>query len=213
MHIDVFQDTACPWCRIGKQHLKEAIARWEGEPITVSYRTFFLNDQIPAEGYDFRSYMTAKGGGKVPLEFFFDAPTRMGEAAGLTFNFEKIADAPNTTLSHQLIAIAPDDLKECVIDAIYAAYFAEGRNIGDLDTLVSIGAACGMDEDDTQQKLSKNVARDAVIAEDKLAHRMGIQGVPFFLINGKYGISGAQPPEVFLKAFEKVHSLSNEAVK
>ena len=78
MVVDVFQDIACPWCRIGKKNLTDAIARWDGEPIQVRYRAYFLNDQIPSGGYEFKSYMHAKGGGQVALETFFDGPRLRG---------------------------------------------------------------------------------------------------------------------------------------
>ncbi len=98
MRIDVFHDIACPWCRIGKAHLQDALDKWDGEPVEVHYHPFFLNPSIPPEGYPFKAYMLAKGGGSVPLEQWFAAPREMGQRAGMTFNFEQIEHAPNTML-------------------------------------------------------------------------------------------------------------------
>ena len=118
MQIDVYQDTVCPWCRIGKRELELALQDFDGEPVDVTYHSFFLDPTIPPEGRDFRPFMEAKGGGRVPLQQFFDAPTLRGESVGLTFNFEDITRAPNTTLSHQLVAITPDYLKAAMLNAI-----------------------------------------------------------------------------------------------
>src|SRR5690606_34328049 len=138
MQIDVFSDTVCPWCRIGKRHLELALADWTGEPVTVRYRSFFLDPNIPAEGRDFKAHMTAKGGGRIPLEQFFDTPRQRGAAVGLTFNFEDIEKAPNTMLSHRLAYLTPEARRGEMLDALYAAYFEHGRDIGDTETLIDI---------------------------------------------------------------------------
>ena len=204
MIIDVFHDTTCPWCRIGKKNLKDAIAQFDGEEVTVRYHTFFLNFQIPPEGEPFRSYMEAKGGGRIPLEGFFDAPRQAGAAAGLTFNFEKIEYAPNTLLSHRLIALTPEERKEALIDAIYRAYFEEGCNTGDLDVLVEIAANNGLDADEIRAQLLTDAARNEVIADAQQAHQIGITGVPFFIFNQKYALSGAHPASTLLNILEQV---------
>lgn len=160
MQIDLFHDTVCPWCRIGKQHLKMALDRWEGEPVMVRYRSFFLNPDIPPEGYDFRSYLLAKGNGRISLDQWFDAPRRMGAAAGLTFNFEQIERAPNTLLSHRLIALASEESKEALVDAIYQAYFEQGRDIGRLEELVDIANEGGFDGGYFQTLLPGDTAQE-----------------------------------------------------
>lgn len=206
IEIDVFHDTACPWCRIGKQHLGLALERWEGEPVSVHYRAFFLNPNIPPEGHDFRSYMRAKGDGQVPLEQFFEAPRRMGAAVGLTFNFEQIERAPNTLLSHRLIALATHSKRETVIDTIYDAYFEHGRDIGDLRVLEAIAAGNGFDAEEVRRELEGDAARMQVEKEARWAQQQGIGGVPFFVFNSRLALSGAQPPDVFLRALRQVEN-------
>ncbi len=203
MQIDLFHDTACPWCRIGKANLESALVKWSGEPINVEYRTFFLNANIPAEGHDFESYMLAKGNHQMSLEGFFDGPRRAGQAAGLTFNFEQITKAPNTERSHRLIALAPDDAKSRVADALYDAYFEHARDIGDLDVLVEIADACGLDGDDVRRQLEGDAAREQVLAEAQWAQQNGISGVPFFVIDGRYGLSGAQTADAILSVMQQ----------
>jgi predicted DsbA family dithiol-disulfide isomerase len=208
MKIDVFQDSVCPWCRIGKRHLKLALERWQGEPVQVRYRPFFLDPRIPAEGVDFRAHMSAKGGGRIPLEQFFDAPRRQGAMVGLTFNFERIIRAPNSLLSHRLIALVPNDQREVLLDAVYAAYFEHGQDIGDLDTLVGVAAAHGLDAEHIRAQLQGDAGLDEALADAEWAQRAGIGGVPFFIINDQYGFSGAQSPEAILRALEQVAELN-----
>jgi predicted DsbA family dithiol-disulfide isomerase len=208
IHIDFFHDTVCPWCRIGKRHLKLALEQWQGETAEITYRSFFLDPAIPAEGRDFRAHMLAKGGGRVSLEQFFDPPRQLGEKAGLTFNFEKIEQAPNSLLSHRLIALAPDEKKETVVDAVYTAYFEEGRDIGSLDILLEIAAEQGLDAAEMRTLLEGTAAQEEVLGEAQWAQQQGISGVPFFIFNNRYAFSGAQPPDVILEVLEKVREES-----
>lgn len=206
MKIDVFQDTVCPWCRIGAANLRQALVDWdhEREPVEINYRTFFLDPSIPAEGQPFREHMLAKGGGRIPLERFFAGPRQAGAAVGLNFNFEQIEVAPNTMLSHRLIALAPADKKEPVIEAIFAAYFEEGRDIGNLDVLLDIAAAQGLDRTEMKQALEGDGGKAEVLADVQAARAAGITGVPFFIINDQYAFSGAQPPHLITRLLRQV---------
>lgn len=184
--------------------MQRSLQKWQGEPVQVEYKAFFLNPSIPPEGFDFIPYMQAKFNGRVDLKDAFDGPRSMGEAAGLTFNMDRITKAPNSTLSHCLIALTPSDICEQVIDEVYAAYFEHGQDIGDPDTLIQIGQMFGMDADSLRVNLSDWTVRAQVEAEAREATRLGISGVPFFVINEKYAFSGAQPPEVITQILEKV---------
>ena len=206
MHIDVYQDIACPWCRIGKRYLSQALDQWQGEPVSVAYHPFLLNDSIPAEGYDFREYMRAKGGGDPDLERWFDAPRQLGAAIGLTFRFEKITHAPNTLLAHQLVEIAPPELRPAVIDALYDAYFEFGENIGDLHTLVHIAGRAGLDAAQAKADLEGHTGKSTVIQQVEQAVQMGVSSVPLFVFNKQFAVSGARQPAYLLAAME--HSLS-----
>lgn len=206
MHIDLFSDTVCPWCRIGKRHLELALAEWAretAEPVTLRYRSFFLDPTTPPEGRDFRGHMTAKGGGRVPLEQFFAAPRERGAAVGLTFNFEAIEKAPNTLLSHRLVYITPEPQRGALLDALYAAYFEFGRDIGDRDVLVDVAAAVGLDAAETWTQLAGDVGAAEVMADVAFARQVGISGVPFFIFNERVAFSGAQPPDVILRVLRQ----------
>lgn len=208
MQIDIFHDTVCPWCRIGKQNLKVALQDWQGSPINIRYLSFFLDPTIPPEGRDFRTHMINKGGGRIPLVQFFDGPRRAGEAVGLTFHFEAIQHAPNTLLSHQLIALTPDAEKETMVDALYKAYFEDARNIGDLEELVKIAVELGMDAAQVRQQLASGEKRTEVMNEIELAHHVGVTGVPLFVFNNQFALSGAQPPHIFRQVLQQVEEMA-----
>lgn len=184
--------------------MQRSLQEWQGEPVEVAYRAFFLNPSIPPEGFDFIPYMQAKFNGRVDIKDALDGPRRMGEAVGLTFNMDKITKAPNSTLSHCLIALAPPDIREQVIEQIYAAYFEHGQDIGDVETLIQIGKKFGMSEDRLRVGLSGEAVRAQVEAEAREASRLGISGVPFFIVNKKYAFSGAQPPEAIVNVLRRV---------
>ena len=213
MHIDLFSDTVCPWCRIGKRQLELALAEWAretAEPVTLRYRSFFLDPTIPPEGRDFRGHMMAKGGGRVPLEQFFAAPRERGAAVDLTFNFEAIGKAPNTLLSHRLVYIAPEANRGALLDALYAAYFEHGQDIGDAAVLADVAAGCGMDGPATAAALAGDAGTAAVLADVAYARQVGISGVPFFVFNGRYALSGAQPPAAIRRVLEELRTTSDE---
>ena len=206
MHINLLSDTVCPWCRIGKRQLELALAEWAretAEPVTLRYRSFFLDPTIPPEGRDFRGHMMAKGGGRVPLEQFFAAPRERGAAVDLTFNFEAIGKAPNTLLSHRLVYIAPEANRGALLDALYAAYFEFGRDVGDLDVLVDVAEAAGLDAAETRAQLAGDVGTAEVLADVEFARQVGISGVPFFIFNDRLAFSGAQPPDVILRVLRQ----------
>ncbi len=207
MQIEVYQDIACPWCRIGKRHLANALESWQGEPVSVTYRTFFLNGDIPPEGYDFRQYMRAKGGGSPDLEMWFDAPRQMGAAAGITFNFERIEKAPNTLLAHRAIRLTPEDRRAAMIDALYDAYFEFGEDVGDIEVIARAAERAGVDAAALRAQLATDAAREEVEAEAREGAMRGVSGVPLFVFNGRYAVSGAQPPQVLQQVMERVAAM------
>ena len=203
MLIDIFHDTACPWCRIGKKHLFDALAQWQGEPV-IRWRTFLLDDTIPPEGVEFRTFMkTRKKIGAEKLNQLFDYTQQIGAASGVKLNFDKISLAVNTTLSHRLIALAPEESKNAVVEAVYKAYFEDSLDISNVDVLVSLGTAAGMNPTDLRQQLNANAALDSVIIDATFARRIGITSVPFFIFNNKFSVKGSQSVEVFRQALNQ----------
>lgn len=201
MYIDVFHDTVCPWCRVGKAHLDAALAAWDGPPPRVRFRPFMLDPGAPPEGRDFRAHLASRYGGDEALARLFDGPRRAGSAVGLRFEFERIARGPNTLLSHVLVALASEgDAQGRVLDALHTAYFEEGRDIGEPETLAQLGAAAGLDEAAVRAALADHgaLARTREAAAD--AREGGITGVPLFVFNERGALSGAHPPDALLRA-------------
>lgn len=206
MHVAIYHDTVCPFCRIGKRNFEIARQQWTGETITVEYHPFFLNPTIPPEGYDFVPYMNAKFNGRISLQQALDGPTRMGAAIGLTFNMNRILKAPNSLLSHCLIALSPPSVREAVIEEIYAAYFEHGEDIGDLETLIAIGRTHGLDGHSLRSDLLQPALQAQVEREAGEAATLGINSVPFFIFNQHFGVSGAQPAHVLVNVLRQVES-------
>jgi len=210
MIVDVFHDTVCPWCRIGKKHLDDAIAQWGSSDVTVRWRPFFLQPHMPVEGVDFREHMTRiKGDGNLaPL---FARVSDVGATCGLAFDFDRVTKAPNTTLSHRLIALAPEAKQAGVLDAIHHAYFEDGQDIGDLATLVAIAASVGLDPEEIEAQLAGDAKLHEIEAEATWAREQGVSGVPLFIIDGQLIVSSAQPAMVLLGAFQRAAATASHA--
>lgn len=204
MNIDIFQDNVCPWCRIGKANLFRALAQYGGEPPAIRWRAFMLDPTVPEAGLPFLTTMKQKFGEQFSAEGMFGRVVEAGAAAGLKFDFDKVVYMPNTRLSHRLIAIASDEAKQGLIEALHSAYFEQGRNIGDRAVLMEIAAEAGLSADELGARLDRGEGEAEIEADFALARRIGISGVPFFILNNKYALSGAQPPESFLKVFARL---------
>jgi predicted DsbA family dithiol-disulfide isomerase len=148
--------------------------------------------------------MTAKGGGRVPLEQFFAMPRERGAAVGLTFNFEAIEKAPNTLLSHRLVYLTPEAQRPALLEALFAAYFEHGQDIGDAAVLADVAASVGLDGPATAAALAGDGGTTEVLADVAYARQVGISGVPFFIFNQRYALSGAQPVEVMRRVLEEI---------
>ena len=204
--IDVYMDTSCPWCRMGTTSLLTALKQLpEGKKATVRWKAFQINPGIRAEGEDYRQVMMGRLGGVPQFEARMKQYDDNGKHFGLKYNMDIVKYTPNTVLSHQLIAIAPEHLKVQLIEQIYTAYFEEGVNIGDVDELVKIGAAVGVDDAAVlKQRLTQGEALDQVESSQAAAQKLGVRGVPFFVINEEVSLSGLQSPADFVKLFEQM---------
>ena len=208
MIIDIFQDTVCPWCRIGKANLFQALAMRGGERPRLRFRAFMLDPSVPKEGLPFMNTMKKKYGEQFSQEGMLGRVTEAGAAVGLNFDFGKVEYMPNTRLSHRLIAITPDEPKAELVDAIHRAYFEEGRNIGERSVLLQIADEIGLDSAQLGAKLDRGEGEAQVEEDFAMARRIGVSGVPFFIVGDKFALSGAQPPESFLKVFGRLEQPS-----
>jgi predicted DsbA family dithiol-disulfide isomerase len=209
MRIDIISDVVCPWCFIGKRRLERALETWQG-PVELAWRPFRLNPDLPPEGMDRQAYLKAKFGAASGRRF--QQLEELGRAEGIAFAFDTIARAPNTLNAHRLIRHAlAHGAQDPVVEALFHAYFIGGRDVGDIETLARIAADAGWDAAHAREYLASDADRDAVLEEEAAARGMGVNGVPCFIIDGKYALSGAQPPETFHQVFEKVASETAEA--
>jgi predicted DsbA family dithiol-disulfide isomerase len=205
MIIDIFQDTVCPWCRIGKKNLTDALDKWTGEDVEIRYRSFQLDPSTPLEGKPYKENMKSKfGDNPERLQGMLQQVTSAGAAVGVNFDFSRVERSPNTLKSHQLILLAPEDKKQDVVDAIYQAYFEEGRDIGNVEVLLEIATEAGIDAESLAERLRAKDGLEQVEDDLEFASKVGITGVPFFIINDKYALTGAQPSSTILQALEQV---------
>jgi predicted DsbA family dithiol-disulfide isomerase len=209
--IDIVSDVVCPWCYIGKRHVEQAISQWrEKHPdgaVNIRWHPFQLNPDQPPEGTDRREYIETKFGGPQRAKEVYARVAAAGRNAGLELNFDGIKRQPNTLAAHALIAYAQmaDDgaHADAVTERLFKAYFVDGVFIGDVDVLVAIAVECGLDEASTRAVITQQVTRDQVAAQDASVREQGVSGVPYFVFNNKVALSGAEPPEVMLRAMEK----------
>lgn len=203
LKIDIIVDTVCPWCYVGKKRFDRALEIRPQPDIQVGWRAFQLNPEMPREGMDRRTYVTEKFGGIERARSIHSSLMSAGEEEGIRFNFNEIEKTPNTIHSHRLVRYAAEHgLQTPVISAIFDAYFLNGRDIGEPDVLAAIAESTGLDFDDTLAFLESDRDIETILAEDELARRLGVNGVPCFIVNRKYAVSGAQSPEVLVQVFD-----------
>ena len=202
IYVDIVSDTICPWCYIGKRRFERALDLSGRNDVAIAWRPFQLNPDMPPEGMTRDDYVRAKfGGGDRPRQIY-QAIAESGREAGIEFQFSRIKRTPNTVLSHRLVHWgSKNDKQDEIVDALFRAYFEHGRDIGDLDTLVECAVRAGIDEAEARHDLTSDEGRQEVVASDVYARRLGINGVPCFIVNRKYAVSGAQPPSAFVEVF------------
>ncbi len=201
--VDIISDTICPWCLIGKRRFERALAQRPDLEVQIDWRPFQLNPEMPREGLDRKSYLEAKFGGPERARQVYDQIRDAGAEEGIDFDFQRIPRTPNTIDSHRLIRWAASaGVQDMVVERLFQAYFEHGEDIGDRQVLLDIAEAAGMERGLVADLLEEDSDTDLIRKEDALARQMGVQGVPCFIIDRKYVVSGAQDPEIFLKAFD-----------
>jgi predicted DsbA family dithiol-disulfide isomerase len=212
MKIDIISDTICPWCFIGKRRLARALELRPQDRLEVFWHPFQLNPDMPQEGIDRGRYLADKFGGPDRAERVYDRIRAAGREEGIEFRFDLIKRTPNTVDSHRLVAYAGmHGVQDPVVEALFQAYFIDGRNVGDHAVLTEIAAAAGLDGGDVADFLAAGTDRDRIVAEDERVRTMGVSGVPCFIIDQRYAVSGAQSPEVFFQIFDLVREEQSAA--
>jgi predicted DsbA family dithiol-disulfide isomerase len=210
LNIDIISDVVCPWCYIGKRQIEAALALYAqqhpgAEQPSVTWRPFQLNPQLPAEGMSRQEYVVQKFGAARAKDVYARV-TAVGVEYGIAFAFDRIVRQPNSVAALSLIALAgtagqpAEGLQDRVKEALLHAYFLDGVDLTRTENLVAIAVAAGLDRVQAEQCLADPQSRLAVEQEDQRARAIGVEGVPFFIFNGKLAVSGAQGPQALLEA-------------
>lgn len=210
--LDIMSDPICPWCYIGKTHLDRALAQRPDHQFLITWHPFQLNPDMPKAGMDRRAYLEGKFGGKEGAVRAYAPVVDHAEKAGLSIHFEGIQKTPNTLDAHRLIHWAGiEQQQNAVVDALFSAYFVDGRDIGDSDVLADVADSCGMDASVVRRLLASEEDRAEIVDRDAAARGMGVQSVPTFIVAGQHAVPGAQPPELWLKVVDDLseHSPAN----
>jgi len=195
--VDFIADLACPWCYIGLVRLDRARAMRPGLPVRLRWWPFLLNPHLPPEGMDRATYLRTKFGGDAASRQVYERIVESARADDIEFAFERMMRTPNTILAQRLILFAEQQVRgEDLIRVLFRALFQEGRDIGDLETLLDLAATAGFDRQAAESFLrSEQQAKDIILAHQR-AERLGVRGVPVFVVAREQAIAGAQPPEV-----------------
>lgn len=212
MRIDFIFDTVCPWCYVGKRRFQRALQQRPNARVDIHWRPFLLNPDIPAEGIDRQSYLDRKFGGPARVQRVQGAVAAAGQTEGITFAFDRISRSPNTVNSHRMIRFSGSQGREAeTVEALYYAYFCQGRDIGQLSELLVIGESVGLDRGKLETYLLSDADVGLVLNDNARAHRLGVNGVPCLILDGTYAVAGAQEPDVLLRLIDIAHESEAEA--
>jgi predicted DsbA family dithiol-disulfide isomerase len=195
--IEIVYDLVCPWCFLGARRLMRTLRRRPDLLFELTWRPFLLNPDMPRLGMARPDYVVRKFGGEDRARRLYASIADIGRVEGVPFRFEKIRRTPSSVDAHRLVRYASRyGRADEMVEALFSAHFTDGRDIGDHAVLLGIGQACGLDAVAVRRFLASDAEADSVHADNLRAHRLGINGVPCFVIAGRHAIAGAQEPEV-----------------
>lgn len=198
--LDIMSDPICPWCYIGKTLLERALEQEGDHPFLIEWHPFQLNPDMPAGGMDRADYLERKFGGKDNAVKVYSEIVAHAEKAGITLNVGDIKRTPNTLDAHRLINWAKIEGKQnAIVDALFKAYFIDGRDIGDHEVLSDLADGIGMDAAVVQRLLKSDADLEEIKQRDSMAREMGVNSVPTFIVGGRHAVPGAQQPELWRK--------------
>lgn len=202
MIVEIFHDVVCPWCWVGKRRFEAAVEQSDVD-VEIVWRPFRLDPTIPPGGVDFRTYLQAKFPG-MDLDTAHHRLRELGLADGIDFQFDRITRRFDTFDAHRLeaLAIAAGD-GDAAVEALFSAYFTEGRDLSDRDVLADIAESVGMDRNEVRTALDSDAHKEAALDQLARGLELGISGVPFFVFDERVAISGAQDVDTFVQAITR----------
>lgn len=211
MKLDIISDPICPWCYIGKTWLFRALEANPDHPFEIEWHPFFLNLNMPAQGMDRLEYLETKFGGKENAYNAYLPIAQAAKEAGLDIEFEKIKRTPNTMDAHRLIHWAGiEGVQTPIASALFKAYFEQGRDISDHDTLSDIADSNGMDAAVVRRLLNTDADKDVILEKDDGFRHMGVKSVPTFIVGGRHAVPGAQSIDLWSKVILDIQSSGME---
>jgi predicted DsbA family dithiol-disulfide isomerase len=202
--IDVVSDVVCPWCYLGKRRLEKALTLVPEINPVVRWHPFQLDATIPPGGMDRQEYLQRKFGDPGRIAAAHDRLTEMGRREGIDYEFEKIGRSANTIDAHRVVHWAgAAGIEDAMIERLFRAYFSEGLDIGDRAVLARLAGEAGLDRSETAARLATDEDVDTVIARIEEAYRIGVTGVPCFIIDQRYAVIGAEAPETIAEAIRQ----------
>lgn len=203
LSIEIVHDLVCPWCFLGARRLMRTLRQRPGPGFELVWRPFLLNPDMPRGGMPRGDYVIRKFGGEERARRLYASIGEIGRAEGVTFNFERIRRTPSSLDAHRLVRWAAREGRATeTVEALFSAYFTDGRNIGDLGVLAAVAEEAGLDPQRARLFLSRDDEVETVHAENLRAHRLGINGVPCFVVGGRHAIAGAQDQEVLARLLD-----------
>ncbi|WP_328733412.1 DsbA family oxidoreductase [Falsiroseomonas selenitidurans] len=197
LQIEIVFDLVCPWCFLGTRRLRRTLRARPDIAADLSWRPFLLNPDIAPGGVPRGDYIIRKFGGEDRARRLHATIAELGRGEGVNFQFDRIRRIPPSLDAHRLVRLAErHGMAAEAVDALFQAYFCEGEDIGEIGVLVAVAAGLGMDPLATRRLLASPAEAEAVHADNLRAHRLGINGVPCFVVQGRHAIAGAQEPEV-----------------
>ena len=203
--VEVVHDLVCPWCYLGTRRLLRTIRRRPDLLVDLVWRPFLLNPDMPRLGMSRSDYVIRKFGGEDRARRLYTSITEIGRTEGVQFRFDRVRRTPSSVDAHRLVRWAARfGRADGMVEALFAAHFSDGRDLGDAAVLCAIAASCGLDPAAARTMLGSDAELDGVHADNLRAHRLGINGVPCFVVAGRHAIAGAQEPEVIERLLDVV---------
>jgi predicted DsbA family dithiol-disulfide isomerase len=206
LKIEIYSDLICPWCYIGKRRMQAGLKLFGSDFATeIIWRPFQLNPEMPSEGMDRKTYRSRKFGSWERSQAMDDNVASIGRSIGIGFHYDRVLVTPNTMAGHRMLWWAKQRKRQHhLAEALFHAYFTEGRDIGRHDVLAEVASEVGLPKDEAHAFLDGDGGRKEVALEEMAGRSLGLDGVPFFVVNGRPAFSGAQNPQTFVEAFRYV---------